>query len=427
VLGRELRQPRELDGGVDVERVAHPHVGGVDQRHDVARERLVDRLALLTEQRVRVLGGERPPGRLVGHDHAPLEPARTDPHERHPVAVRRVHVRLHLEHERRERVVELAGRPVHVEPGHRRRRQLDDAVEQRADPEVGERRTDEHRRLHAGQEQIGVDRTSHALEERHLVPCGPPRFTAGPASGVLGIDDLLDRSGGPVRSAPVAQEATGPPVDQAPEVTGDADRPGHRHRLDVEPCLDLVEELQPVAPRPVPLVEEREQGHVARPAHLEQLERLRLDALGGIQHHDGGVDGRKHAIRVLGEVAVTRSVEQVQHVAAVGELQDGRRDGDATPLLELHPVGPGAAPLTPGPDLTGLLNRPAVEEELLGERGLARVGVADDGERAAARRAVGEGLGHAEHRVRAPGEKQYGSVGPASQRSPVHPGAVPQL
>jgi hypothetical protein len=92
---------------------------------------------------------------------------------------------------------------------------------------------------------------------------------------------------------------------------------------------------------------------------------------------------------------VAGRVEQVQHVVAEGELQDRRGDGDAALLLQLHPVGPGAAPLTPGLDLTGLLHRPAVEQELLGEGGLARVGVADDGERAPVRGELGGKGGHA--------------------------------
>ena len=44
--------------------------------------------------------------------------------------------------------------------------------------------------------------------------------------------------------------------------------------------LDLVEQLERVAAGPVPLVDEREQRQAALAAHLEQLEGLRLDALG---------------------------------------------------------------------------------------------------------------------------------------------------
>ena len=79
-------------------------------------------------------------------------------------------------------------------------------------------------------------------------------------------------------------------------------------------------------------------------------------------------------------------VEQVDDVVAVGELQHGRGDRDAALLLQLHPVRRGRAPPAAGLDRAGLAGeRAAVEQELLGEGGLARVGVADDGEGAAAR------------------------------------------
>ena len=156
--------------------------------------------------------------------------------------------------------------------------------------------------------------------------------------------------------------------------------------------LDLVDQLERVLARPVPLVDEGDQRDAPLAAHLEQLERLGLDALAGVEHHDRGVGRGQHPVGVLGEVAVTGGVEQVEHLVAVRELQHGRGDGDAALLLHLHPVGPDPAPLAPGLDRAGVLHRPAVEEELLGERRLARVGVADDGEGPATRRLLGHRL-----------------------------------
>ena len=79
-------------------------------------------------------------------------------------------------------------------------------------------------------------------------------------------------------------------------------------------------------------------GRPRWPADLEQLERLRLDALGRVEHHDRGVGRGQHPVGVLGEVPVAGGVEQVDDVVAVGELQHGRGDRDAPLLLELHPV-----------------------------------------------------------------------------------------
>ena len=48
-------------------------------------------------------------------------------------------------------------------------------------------------------------------------------------------------------------------------------------------------------------------GMRARAADLEQLARLRLDALGRVEHHDHAVDGEQRAIGVFAEVLVARA------------------------------------------------------------------------------------------------------------------------
>ena len=53
-------------------------------------------------------------------------------------------------------------------------------------------------------------------------------------------------------------------------------------------------------------------GNVAQAADLEQLARARLDALGGVDHHDGGIDRGQRAVGVFREVLVARRVEQVE-------------------------------------------------------------------------------------------------------------------
>ena len=284
-----------------------------------------------------------------------------------------------------------SGRGYAVDVGSRagRGREVDDGVEQLAHAEVGEGRAEEHGRRLAGEEQpsmssVGPDLRRAARARR------PPGSTASPSSVGRARSASTSSSGASVAPRAVAGEAgelAVAAVDHAPEVAGDADRPGDRRGDDADLLLDLVEQLERVAAGPVPLVDEREQRQLALPADLEQLERLRLDALGRVEHHDRGVGGGQHPVGVLGEVAVAGGVEQVDHAVAVGELQHGRGDRDAALLLELHPVRGGRAPPAAGLDRAGLGGeRAAVEQELLGERGLAGVGVADDGEGAPARR-----------------------------------------
>ena len=117
-LGREPGDRRERDGravvALRVDRVAELQAGGVDEADDVAGVGLLDRLAVGAERRRRVLRRQLPSGAIARHRHAPLEAARADAGEGQPVAVRRVHVRLDLEHERREPGVERPGDAVDV-------------------------------------------------------------------------------------------------------------------------------------------------------------------------------------------------------------------------------------------------------------------------------------------------------------------------
>ena len=170
VLGRELGQPRELDGRVEVERVADRDVRGVDQADHVARPRLVDRVALLPEHGVGVLGGEGLAGGPVGDDHPPLEAARAHAHERDAIAVRWVHVRLHLEGEGRERRVERARHAV-------RRRHGAPVTGARSTTASSRRRTPKLVRAEpkntgrhlALAEPIGVGVGAHLVEQPELV------------------------------------------------------------------------------------------------------------------------------------------------------------------------------------------------------------------------------------------------------------------
>ena len=66
-------------------------------------------------------------------------------------------------------------------------------------------------------------------------------------------------------------------------------------------------------------------------------------------------------------------IEDIDPIAVVVELQDGGGDGDAALLLDLHPVGDSMALRLARLDRAGEVNRASVEEQLLGERRLARI------------------------------------------------------
>jgi hypothetical protein len=131
-----------------------------------------------------------------------------------------------------------------------------------------------------------------------------------------------------------------------------------------EDRLELVEERDRVARRPVALVHEGEDGDPAPAADLEELAGLGLDALARVDHHEDRVDRGQDAVGVLGEVLVAGRVEEVDRVAVVVELQDGRADRDARAALQLHPVR-GRGPLVLAVlDRAGQVDRVPVKQEL---------------------------------------------------------------
>ena len=183
----------------------------------------------------------------------------------------------------------------------------------------------------------------------------------------------------------------------ASELGSAADRPCHRRSVEREGGGDLIQQFERIAGFAVHLVDEGDDGDVAQAADLEQLAGAFLDTLGGVDHHDGGIDRGERAVGVFREVLVAGRVEQVEDAAAVFEGHDGGDDRDAAFTLDGHPVGTGAAALALGADVAGKLDGTAGAKQVLGQGGLAGVGVGDDGEGAPAGDFGGERAGEVGH------------------------------
>ena len=139
-----------------------------------------------------------------------------------------------------------------------------------------------------------------------------------------------------------------------------------------------LDQLERILADAVALVDEGEDRHAAPLADVEQLPRPLLDALAVVEQHDRAVGGDQRAVGVLGEVLVAGRVEQVDVIAVVLELHDARRDRDAALLLELHPVGGRVARCPARLDRPRQVDGAAVQQELLRQRRLAGVRMADD-------------------------------------------------
>ena len=173
-------------------------------------------------------------------------------------------------------------------------------------------------------------------------------------------------------------------VIDALELLAAADGPVHGIGLDAELVFQLVEQVERVLRLAVHLVDKREDRDMAHSADLEQLARLRLDALAAVDDHNGGVRRHERAVGILREILMARRIEDVDAEALVLELHDGGGDGNAALLFDLHPVRDGGAGVFLALDRARLRNGPAVEQEFFRQRGFAGVRVRNDRKRPAA-------------------------------------------
>ena len=174
-------------------------------------------------------------------------------------------------------------------------------------------------------------------------------------------------------------------VVHALKIAVDANGPVYRAGADTQYVFQFLHQLKRVAPGAVQLVDEGEDGNRAHAAHLKQLDGLLLHALGVVDEHHGAVRGHEGAVGVLGKVLMARSIQYVDAEAVEIELHRGRGNRDAALFFNLHPVRSSVARGLARLDRTGLPDGSAVEQQFFRQRGLARVRVGDDGERAPAR------------------------------------------
>ena len=112
---------------------------------------------------------------------------------------------------------------------------------------------------------------------------------------------------------------------------------------------------------------------------FKQLSGLCLDTLRCIDNHDGGIGCHQGTVRILREVLVSRGIQNVDAVAVVIELQNGRGNGNTTLFLDLHPVGYGMARSRFSFYRTGEIDRSSVQQEFLSQCGFTGIRVGNDG------------------------------------------------
>ena len=268
-------------------------------------------------------------------------------------------------------------------PRRRRRRQLDERLQKRLEAEVGQRAAEEDGRLNAGEILLDVEVGARRADDVERLAEMRVHAVAddGPRLGIVDRRDIDGRAILPLGFALVEMQRLPLDVVHAAELVGIAHRPVHRRRRDAQRRLDVVHQRERILGGPVELVDERQNRQPMAPAHLVELSRLRLDAVRRVDHHHDAVGGNQRAVRVFAEVLVAGRVEQ-RHAPPLNlELERRRRNRDAALLLELHPVGRRRLAILAAANRARQLDRAGIQQQLLGQRRLARVGMRDDGER----------------------------------------------
>ncbi len=184
----------------------------------------------------------------------------------------------------------------------------------------------------------------------------------------------------PLQSGRVSVDPILQQMVDAAQLAPHAYRPGDRRGTDAQHFLDLIEQLDRRTAVAVELVDEGHDRCVAQAADLHQLDRALLDAFRAVDDHQSGIDSRQGPIRVLGEVLVAGRIQQIDDAVAIGKLHYRGRDGNSALLLQPHPVRSGVPGGFATLDGARHLDGAAEQQQLLGERRLARVGVTDNRE-----------------------------------------------
>ncbi len=360
----------------------------VGQAHNVARISLVRDGALLREEELRRGDRHHLAGAHQFRLHAARQLARTHAHKGDAVTMVGVHVRLNLEHEAGHlRLARLhhAGRAFLRA---RRRREGGQRVDEILHAERAQRGAPVQRRQMPFKKSVVVERFQRARRQLQLL-AERRALMLGQHLDDLGVGGPVDRDETLV-GIHLADGALHD-VIRARKRAPAPDGPRHRRNIQRQRAFNLVDQFKRIARLAIKLVDECDDGNVAHAADFEQLARARLDALGRVDHHDSGINRRERAIGVFRKVFVARRVEQVEDAIAVLERHHRRDDGNSALALDAHPVRARLATVRLGAHFARKLDGAAKQQQLLGQRRLARVRVRDDGERSAPADWIGGG------------------------------------
>src|SRR6185369_10593203 len=246
----------------------------------------------------------------MAHLHTAGEFSRADPEEGDPVPVGRVHVRLDLEAEAGERLLEGGDHAADRLTWQRRGRFGHEGVEQLLNAKGVDRAAEKYRGLLSGKISFFIEGVGCTFEKLDIVAelfhLAPQKLVQ---TGIIQPLDSNDLSDAAVSLGIEKGHLFGVQVVCPAEPLPHADGPGDRSALDLQQALDLVKELQRLAPFAVELVDEGHDRGMAQAADFEQLLRLGFDPLYGVDDHQYRVHSGQNPVGIFGKVVMTGGIE----------------------------------------------------------------------------------------------------------------------
>ena len=313
--------------------------------------------------------------------HSGVEFAGADAHECDTVTVCFVHVCLDFKDKRREILFDRIDHAAVCRTRKRRHRHREEVLQESLHTKVGERRSEEYRGKLSLADKLLVKLCTCAVEQLDLIHelFFLVLIDHIEKMRIVDIDFFLDTFLCSLHCIGEGKDFLFVTVVNTAEFLSRTDRPVDRAGCNAELFFDLVEQLEGIVRIAVHLVDEGKDRDVAHDTDFKQLSGLCLDTLRCIDNHDGGIGCHQGTVRILREVLVSRGIQNVDAVAVVIELQNGRGNGNTTLFLDLHPVGYGMARSRFSFYGTGEIDRSSVQQEFLSQCGFTGIRVGNDG------------------------------------------------
>ena len=127
-------------------------------------------------------------------------------------------------------------------------------------------------------------------------------------------------------------------VKNSSEFLTGTNRPVDRTSSNTKLFFDLIQKIKRIICISVHLIDKSKDRDVSHNTDFKKFTCLCLNTFGTIDDHDCGIRCHQCTVSILGEILMSRCIQNVDTISVIMELKYGRGDGNTSLLLDLHPV-----------------------------------------------------------------------------------------